>query len=195
MDMPKPGDAHKRLGAFVGTWSGNETLHPSPWDPAGGPAKARLTNRSILDGFGVVQEYEQARGGKVTFRGHGVFWYDDQKKEFVLTWWDSMSGRPGEYRGQFNGNVLRLDCPMPQGGHSRTSFDLSKPGRYGFSMEVSPDGQQWQPAMDGTYAKDAAPAAKTAAPAQPAPKARRSAKPVKRAAAKKSKPRKAGRKR
>ena len=152
MEMPKPGDAHRRLQKLVGAWTGTEKLHPSPWDPVGGPAKARVLNRSILDGFGVIQEYEQSRGGQVNFRGLGVFWYDDEKKEYVMTWWDSMAGRPGEYRGQFEGDVLRLAAPMPGGtGHSRTAFDTSKPGRYAFSMDISPDGQQWMPSMEGTY--------------------------------------------
>ena len=44
MDMPKPGDVHKRLSALVGNWSGRETLQPAPWDPAGGSARARVTN-------------------------------------------------------------------------------------------------------------------------------------------------------
>ena len=153
MEMPKPGDVHKRLSALVGNWSGRETLQPAPWDPAGGSARARVTNRSILDGFGVVQDYEQERGGAVNFRGHGVFWYDDQKKEYVMTWWDSMSGRAGEYRGQFRGDALELTSPMPQGGHGRTTFDMSRPGKYRFLMEISPDGSQWQTAMEGSYDK------------------------------------------
>ena len=76
MEMPRPGDAHKKLAALVGDWTGDETLHPSPWDPAGGAAQAQVTNRWVADGFAVVQEYEQRRNGKVTFRGHGVFWFD-----------------------------------------------------------------------------------------------------------------------
>ena len=192
MNMPKPGDAHKRLGALVGSWSGSETLQPAPWDPVGGTANARVTNRSILDGFGVVQEYEQERGGKVNFRGHGVFWYDDQKKEYVMTWWDSMVGRPGEYRGQFNGSVLELSSPMPQGGHSRTKFDLTKPDRYGFVMEISPDGSQWQTAMEGRYgranASDAGmrgtPTARKAAPNAAKARKKPAAKPARRAAKK-----------
>jgi hypothetical protein len=170
MEMPKPGDVHKRLGALVGSWSGRETLQPAPWDPAGGSARARVTNRSILDGFGVVQEYEQERGGRVNFRGHGVFWYDDQKKEYVLSWWDSMSGRPAEYRGQFRGDALELISPMPQGGHGRTTFDMSRPGKYRFLMEISPDASQWQTAMEGVYDKaNASDAGMRARPARKGP--------------------------
>jgi len=159
--MPKPGDAHKKLAALIGDWSGGETLHPSPWDPSGGSASARVVNRWVVDGFAVVQEYEQRRGGKVAFRGHGVFWFDAVKDQYVMHWWDSMGGAGGEYRGGFDGGVLTLGAAMPQGGQARTSFDLSQPGAYAFAMEVSPDGMRWQPAMTGKCR--ARPAKKTVA--------------------------------
>jgi hypothetical protein len=178
MEMPKPGDAHKKLGAFVGEWKGPETMYPAPWDPIGGKATARVVNRWILDGFAVVQEYEQRRGGKVTFRGHGVIWFDPSKQQYVMNWWDSMGGGGGQYRGDFDGTILRLDSPMPQGGHSRTSWDFAAPGGYSFNMEISGDGRTWQPAMCGSYqraAKKASPR-KRSASAKKAPK-----KPMKKA--------------
>ncbi len=163
MEMPKPGDAHKKLGVFVGEWSGPETMYPAPWDPIGGKARAHVLNRWILDGFAVVQEYEQRRGGKVTFRGHGVIWFDAAKQEYVMNWWDSMGGAGGQYRGDFEGSILHLASPMRQGGHSRTSWEFGTRGAYSFNMEVSGDGHTWQPAMTGRYTK----ASKTAKKAGP----------------------------
>jgi hypothetical protein len=186
MEMPKPGDAHEKLGALVGEWAGEETLHPSPWDPVGGGAQAQVTNRWVADGFAVVQEYEQRRNGRVTFRGHGVFWFDPGRGEYVMHWWDSMGGTAGEYRGRFDGDVLMLSAPMPQGGHSRTSWTLTGPDAHTFLMEVSPDGEVWQPAMEGRYRRGArrasTKAARRARPAaakpRPARKSARAAKPA-----------------
>jgi len=161
MDMPKPGDPHKKLSALVGEWTGDEKLHPSPWDPSGGGARAQVTNRWIADGFAVLQEYEQSRDGQVTFRGHGVFWFDPRTEEYVMHWWDSMGGTAGEYRGRFDGDRLVLGAAMPQGGHSRTSWLLTGPDAHDFLMEVSPDGEAWMPAMEGQYQR------RTAAPARP----------------------------
>jgi hypothetical protein len=172
MEMPKPGEAHKKLGAFVGEWNGPETMYPAPWDPIGGKAMAHVVNRWILDGFAVVQEYEQRRGGKVNFRGHGVIWFDATKQEYVMNWWDSMGGVGGQYRGHFDGTMLRLASPMPQGGHSRTSWNFT-PGAYSFNMEISGDGETWKPAMFGNYEKAAK---KRSASAKKAPK-----KPMKKA--------------
>ena len=169
MDMPKPGEAHKRLGAFVGEWTGPETMFPAPWDPVGGKAMARVVNRWIIDGFAVVQDYEQRKAGKVVFRGHGVIWFDPAKQEYVMNWWDSIGGSGGQYRGTFDGSILRLSSPMPQGGHSRTSWNFDSSGGYSFNMEISGDGQTWQPAMLGSYTRAAKkPAAKK--PARPAAK-------------------------
>lgn len=160
MDMPKPGDPHKKLSALVGEWTGDEKLHPSPWDPSGGGARAQVTNRWIADGFAVLQEYEQSRDGQVTFRGHGVFWFDPRTEEYVMHWWDSMGGTAGEYRGRFDGDRLVLGAAMPQGGHSRTSWLLTGPDAHDFLMEVSPDGEVWMPAMEGQYQR------RTGAPAR-----------------------------
>jgi hypothetical protein len=171
MEMPKPSDAHKKLGAFIGEWSGPETMYPAPWDPVGGKAMAKVVNRWILDGFAVVQEYEQRRDGKVNFRGHGVIWFDPSKQEYVMNWWDSMGGSGGQYRGVFNGTTLNLAAPMPQGGQSRTSWDFSTPGAYSFNMEISGDGQTWKPAMAGSYKKAAA--KKRAKPMKRAKKSRK----------------------
>jgi hypothetical protein len=115
-----------------------------------------------------------------------VFWFDPGRGEYVMHWWDSMGGTAGEYRGQFDGDVLMLSAPMPQGGHSRTSWTLSGPNGHTFLMEVSPDGQVWQPAMEGRYRRGsrqaASKAAKRARPAaaksRPARRTARAAKPA-----------------
>ena len=204
MEMPKPGDAHARLHALAGQWGGEETVHPAPWEPAGGPATAFINNRIVLNGFAVVQEYEQYRDGKPTFSGHGLFWWDAAASEYVMTWLDSMMGVPANFRGTFDGDVLRLLNTMPQGGFARCSFDCGMPGEYVFLMEVSLDGETWTPAMEGAYGlltrpapqarkKTSAgkkPAAKTATPKKAAPKKAAKAAPKKAVATKKAAPKK-----
>ena len=90
MEMPTPGDAHRRLEVLVGTWIGEETMHPSPWDPQGGVADGTIENRLALDGFNVIQEYTQSRDGQQTFAGHGVFGWDGQRGCYTLHWFDTM---------------------------------------------------------------------------------------------------------
>jgi hypothetical protein len=150
--MPKPTQAHKQLEILVGIWSGEERLHPSPWDPQGGTATGRVTNRLDLDGFVVVQEYVQERHGIVTFRGHGIFWWDARMQKYVMTWFDSMGMPPNEFRGDFVDNVLTVSSPASQ-GYSRAVFDMSSPGSYRFQMDVSPDGNEWHTFMEGRYTR------------------------------------------
>lgn len=155
MNMPQPADAHRQLEVLVGDWVGDEKIHPSPFDPQGGPATGRVHNRRAVEGFAVVQDYEQQRGGKTTFRGHGVFWFDARRNAYVMTWWDSF-GCPGtEFTGALNSGILLLTSSGPQ-GHSKATFDLreARAGNYAFRMEISPDGQQWLTFMEGSYRRN-----------------------------------------
>jgi hypothetical protein len=150
MQMPQPTAAHQKLKLLEGNWMGQEHISPSPFDPQGGPAVGRASNRLALDGFVIVQDYQQERGGKVSFRGHAVLSWDAAAQCYVMHWWDSMGMPPNIFRGQFQGDVLTLVCD-DQHGRSRATFNFSQSGRYSYRHEVSPDGQQWFPFMEGEY--------------------------------------------
>jgi uncharacterized protein DUF1579 len=150
MDMPRPGAAHEKLKAFVGQWSGEETIAPSPMDPTGGTAYAKIDNRLALGGFVVIQDYAQERGGTVNFEGHMVMSYDAAKNEYVMDWWDSFGLGRTEYRGTFEGRSLTLVATTPM-GRARATYDHSQDGFYGFKMEISVDGATWIPFMTGEY--------------------------------------------
>lgn len=152
MEMPKPTDAHRKLQKLIGAWTGEELLSPTPWDPKGGTAVARVHNRMALDGFAVVQDYEQERGGVVNFRGHGVFGWDPEGQTYTMHWFDTMGMPPNVYRGTFQGDVLTLTSKLQQ-GHSRAVFNLLQQDKYAFHMEVSPDGQQWTKVLEGNYSR------------------------------------------
>jgi hypothetical protein len=66
MDMPRPTEEHRRLTAFAGSWTGDERLHPSPWDAKGGPATTKVDARMGLDGFALIQDAQQEREGRYT---------------------------------------------------------------------------------------------------------------------------------
>jgi len=152
MDMPQLSEAHRKLQRLAGSWTGDETIHPSPWDPQGGPATGRVQNRSVLCGFAVVQDYEQQRGGRTSFEGHGVFRYDTVKRDYVLYWFDSFGMPPNEFRGDFEDDVLTMIARDHQ-GHSRATFDFGKTDRYTFRMEVSPDAESWSTIVEGSYSR------------------------------------------
>jgi hypothetical protein len=152
MEMPKPTDAHRKLSMLDGNWKGEETLFPSPWDPKGGTAVGIAKNRTALDGFAVIHDYAQERGGAVTYQGHGIFGFDAKKNEYIMYWFDSMGTPLNEFRGKFEGNVLSM-VHKGEMGQSRAIFDFSAPGKYTFKMDMSQDGAKWMPMMEGRYAK------------------------------------------
>ena len=153
MEMPKPTGAHQQLARFAGRWTGAEKLSPSPWDPKGGTAIGRCHNTPGADGFVLVHDYEQERGGAVNFRGHGVFSYDGVEKCYGLHWWDSMGFGINVFKGQLEGNTLKLLCKLPQGS-TRGTWEFVGADQYRFVMEVSPDGEKWMTMIEGSYTRE-----------------------------------------
>ena len=153
MDMPRPTAAHERLNKFIGKWRGEEKMSPSPWDPKGGIATGIIENRLSLDGFAVIQEYTQMRDDAVSFRGHGVITYDGQEKCYLMHWFDSMGTPPNVFKGNFEGEILKLSNRFP-GGFTRTAWNLGTEKKYSFKMEMSADGTTWNRLMDGDYKRE-----------------------------------------
>jgi hypothetical protein len=152
MPMPSLTEPHRRLETLVGSWRGEEQLQPSPWDPKGGTAIGQARNVLALDGFAVVQDYAQERDGKVTFRGHGVFRWDQERQDYVLHWFDSMGQEPVVFRGSFEGKVLTLESRQGQ-GMTRAVWDFRVEKQYSYRMDLSQDGERWFPFMSGTYTR------------------------------------------
>lgn len=151
MDMPKPGPEHRALERLAGHWVGEETIHPGPFDPAGGTARAEVTNTMAVAGFALVQDYAQERGGAVSFRGHGILRWDAAAGEYAFYWVDSFGMPPSEYRGKLVDDVLSMSYAGPM-GLARAVWTLVGSDRYDYRMEVSGDsGASWHPFMEGAY--------------------------------------------
>jgi len=152
MHTPEPTPGHQKLELFAGTWQGPEDMHPSHWDPAGFKATGRNTGRLALNGFALINEYEQERDGEVAFTGHGVMTYDAEKNLYQMIWFDCLGTAPETYSGRFEGEVLTL---MSQRGRmqSRLTYDFSDAGQWVGQMEMSTDGESWNTMFDAVYIK------------------------------------------
>ena len=150
MNMPVPSAGHRLLEKLSGAWEGEETMHPSQWDPGGGVAVGRNRNRVALGGFALISDYEQKREGLVTFTGHGVYTYSPDEDRITLHWFDSMGSPPELFVGGFDGDVLTLAHGGP-GMHARLTYDLATPGTMGAMMEMSPDGAEWEVLFEAVY--------------------------------------------
>ncbi|HEV8422796.1 MAG TPA: DUF1579 family protein [Chthoniobacterales bacterium] len=147
MEMPQPSEGHRKLEKIAGEWQGEETMYPSPWEPNGGSAIGRISSRIALNGFALINDYEQERDGKVNFSGHGVFTYDPKADTYTLVWVDCMGAPPEVFKGKFEGDILKLSHGGP-GMHVRLTYDLSQPGLLATSMEMSQDGSEWKRFFD-----------------------------------------------
>jgi hypothetical protein len=151
MEMPKPGAEHEKLKALVGNWKAQETMAPSPWDPKGGEAEASSVAKLGLDGMFVIAEYEQQRGGHVTYRGHGVFGWDAGQKSYTMYWFDSMGSDPGgPARGSWEGDTLTFQMQSKM-GHSRYTYRFRSADEYAFEIHMSRDGETWNRWIDSVY--------------------------------------------
>jgi hypothetical protein len=150
MQMPKPGPGHLKMERLAGTWEGEETMYPSQWDPKGGTAIGRSTNKLALGGFALINEYEQERDGAITFTGHGVMTFDPKSEEYSLHWFDCIGSPPEVFTGRFDGDLLILGHGGP-GMHARFTHDLGEVGRMKTRMEMSHDGGRWKTMFEGSY--------------------------------------------
>jgi uncharacterized protein DUF1579 len=153
MEMPKPQEQHRKLQALAGTWTGEETMFPSPWDPKGGQATGRFQSRLELEGFFLLTDYVQERGGQPSYRGHGVYGYDGERSCYTLHWFDSMGSPSGEpMQGNWQGDrlIFEQDGPM---GHSRHTYRLEGENRFSLLMENSQDGKQWAKFLEAAYTR------------------------------------------
>lgn len=150
MKMPVPTAGHLKLESLAGTWEGEETMYPSAWDPKGGTARGRMTGQLTLSGFALIGDYEQERGGKITFTGHSVFTYDPQGDLYTLHWFDCLGTPPEVFTGLWKGDALTLGHGGP-GMHARFTYRLVNPRELHTKMEMSQDGQAWNAMFEGRY--------------------------------------------
>jgi len=152
MNMPKAGPGHLKLEILAGAWEGEETMHPSQWDPEGGIALGRTMNHLDLNGFALISDYEQERNGVVTFTGHGVFSFNPENELYSLHWFDCMGSPPEVFTGRFDGDVLTLAHGGP-GMHASMTYDMSQAGQMRSKMEMSEDGSAWKTMYEAIFKK------------------------------------------
>ena len=154
MVMPTVGSEITRLAELMtGTWRGEETLSPSPWDPQGGAAFGTWTVRADLDGFAVIVDYVEEREGKVAYRGHGVHSWDGRARAFVCHWFDNVGAVQKPTHGALDGAKYSYTVD----GSSRMTYEWSSDASartMTFTIERTDDnGATWKPFHVGRYTR------------------------------------------
>jgi hypothetical protein len=98
--LSRPGEYHKLLEDFAGTWNATVTM----WmDPAAPPtvSKGSSTHKLIFDGRFIYGEFTGEFLGS-PFKGINIMGYDNVKKEFVSVWIDNSSTGMVTARGTYD---------------------------------------------------------------------------------------------
>lgn len=83
-----PGDVHKMMASWNGTWNGDITMWQTPGAPAQ-KSKGTTVNKMMMGGRYQVSNHTGNMMG-MPFEGMGTLAYDNDKKIFINTWVDNM---------------------------------------------------------------------------------------------------------
>jgi hypothetical protein len=152
MNMPKPGPEHKKLDYFTGSWTCDSDIKPGPMGPGG---KMTMTDDSkwMDGGFFVVihSQFKSASMGS----GDGIAFlgYDSGEKKYTYNEFNS-SGEAIVSKGTVDGDAWTWIGDMKEpAGKGRYSEKILSPTSYTFKFEMSSDGANWTPFMDGKCTK------------------------------------------
>ena len=131
------------LERLAGSWRAEETLHPSPWNPAGGRAEATLVARLAMGKKALVLEHRRE-----DYDGLGVMLL---KGEHYELWWFDALEPPGPATGRGLGDRLVLEREAPVVGRARYTYVFAGDREFTFRIERSKDGKEWRSFLDARY--------------------------------------------
>ena len=140
-----PGDAHKKLEPFVGTFDAKVKMWMDPSKP---PEESAGTaeNKWILGNRWVEMQYQGTFMGQ-PFSGIGYTGYDNVAKKYVGTWMDTASTGVMLSSGSMAGKVMKSSATMSDpmtGKMSKASTKVTFGDNDHYTMEMSapgPDGK------------------------------------------------------
>ncbi len=153
MNMPKPGPEHKKLDYFTGNWTCDSDMKPGPMGPGG---KMTMTDDSKwMDGGFFVVIHSQFKSASMG-NGNGISFlgYDAGEKKYTYNEFNS-DGEAIVSKGTVDGDAWTWMGDMKEpAGKGRFSEKILSPTSYSFKFEVSSDGTNWTPVMDGKCTKN-----------------------------------------
>ena len=153
MPMPTPAPELKKLDYFVGNWTMDGDLKPSPMGPGGKTSGTEHTEwmegnffLASHGSFGGVM----GKGVEHTFMG-----YDAEEKAYTYDAFNSM-GQHDSSRGTVEGDTWTWLTEQNMSGQKmkgRFIMKILSPTAYNYKFDLSPDGSTWMTVMDGKATK------------------------------------------
>lgn len=121
MDYSTPGDMHKLLSSWDGTWDGEVSMWHAPGTPPQ-TSKAKAVNKMIMGG-----RYQQSMHSGdmmgMPFEGLSTTAYDNAKKTFITTWIDNVGTGIMTTEGTWDAATKTLTqtgkCVDPSAGNAK----------------------------------------------------------------------------
>ncbi|HZV70237.1 MAG TPA: DUF1579 domain-containing protein [Saprospiraceae bacterium] len=110
-DFMTPGEMHKLISSWDGTWSAEVTTFMDPSGPQ--KSSATVENKMVLNGLYQMGHYIGTMMGQ-PFEGYGTLAYDNGKKMFVNTWIDNMGSGVVVMTGKWNAGTKTLELKGTQ---------------------------------------------------------------------------------
>lgn len=146
---PKPGPEHKRLGLFVGKWTGTGEMKAGPWGP-GGKSTWSETCEWFEGGFSVVCHMDGTMPtGKV--KSLSILGYNASEKHYLYLGTNS-AGETEAWKGTLQGKTWNWTGEAKMDGKnvkSRFSINEQSNDAYTMKWDTSVDGGPWTTAMEG----------------------------------------------
>lgn len=124
MEAGMPGENHKLLEHFVGTWDVATTMYHGEEVMT---SKGKSQGESVLGGRYVADHFEGEMMG-MRFQGMGVTGYDNVKKKFVSGWIDNMSTGIFTHEGTYDAAKKEFtftgSMPNPMGGEVKSRMTI-----------------------------------------------------------------------
>lgn len=158
MKAATPGENHKKLDAFVGTFDAKVKM----WEKPGAPPKESTgtsEGKSVLGGR-YVEEHFEGTFMDQPFSGMGLTGYDNVQKKYISTWADSMGTgimvSTGKADASGKGMTMSGAMPDPMTGKMMTlkqKVTITDSDHHTFEMwGPAPDGKSYK-MMEITYTR------------------------------------------
>ena len=99
-DYMTPGNVHKMMASWDGTWNGEVTMWMAPGQPPMQSTSVTI-NKMLMDGRYQSSVHKGNIMG-MPFEGNGTLAFDNAKKEFISTWIDNMGTGMMVSRGKWD---------------------------------------------------------------------------------------------
>ena len=147
---PKPGPEHKRLGYFVGKWTGSGEMQPGPMGP-GGKMNWTETCGWYAGSFAIMCDTHM-KGPMGASTGHSIMGYDMEEKTYVYFGINN-DGMVERSKGTVKDKLWDWTTEAKMGGKvykMRYSITETSNDTYAFKFETSADGgRTWSVMMEG----------------------------------------------